>query len=108
MAMTLFSTNMTLDFDQDGFLTDPKQWNETIAKEIAQKDGLGQLNQAHFSIIQYLREHHLKYGSLPVMKHVCRVNHLGEHCVTELFHSPREAWRVSGLPNPGEEAKTYM
>jgi tRNA 2-thiouridine synthesizing protein E len=25
-----------------------------------------------------------------------------------LFPSPREAWRIAGLPNPGEEAKAYM
>jgi hypothetical protein len=25
-----------------------------------------------------------------------------------LFPNPREAWRVAGLPNPGEEAKTYL
>lgn len=97
-----------LEFDEDGFLKQPHQWDEVIAKHIAEEDGIGELTSAHFGIIHYLREHHLKFGSLPAMKHVCRVNHLGEHCVIDLFQNTREAWRISGLPNPGEEAKAYM
>jgi tRNA 2-thiouridine synthesizing protein E len=34
--------------------------------------------------------------------------HLGEHGVQRLFGGCREAWRIAGLPNPGEEAKNYM
>ena len=29
-------------------------------------------------------------------------------CMPDLFRSVRTAWRVAGLPNPGEEAKAYM
>jgi len=28
--------------------------------------------------------------------------------VENLFRSEREAWRIAGLPDPGEEAKAYM
>jgi tRNA 2-thiouridine synthesizing protein E len=43
------------------------------------------------------------------MRHVCGVTHLEKHCVTDLFgNGSKEAWRVAGLPNPGEEAKAYM
>ena len=33
---------------------------------------------------------------------------MDKHCVDKLFHSQREAWRVAGLPDPGEEARAYM
>jgi len=97
-----------LDFDEDGFLKDPGVWSQELAEIIAELDGIGSLGPDHWSIISYLREHHLKYGSLPVMSHVCRKQNLKKRAVMDLFGGCREAWRVSGLPNPGEEAKSYM
>ncbi len=97
------------EFDEDGFLVDPSHWSEGFASEIAQHDGIAQLTEAHWRVIHTLREHYLQYGSLPNMRHVLRVNHLDDLCYNTLFgHSCREAWRIAGLPNPGEEAKTYM
>jgi len=97
-----------LQFDEDGFLIDPLSWTPELAIGIADTDGLMTLTPEHWKIIDYLREHYLKSGTLPVMNHICRVNHLERHCVHILFHTPREAWRVAGLPNPGEEAKARM
>lgn len=95
-------------FDADGFLLDTQKWDPELANDIAEKDGLEYLTQAHWNIIYYLREHYYKYHNLPVMRHVCRLYGMPSHCVDELFHGCKEAWRISGLPNPGEEAKTYM
>ena len=99
---------VTPSFDEDGFLRDPATWNIKVATRIADQDLLSSLTPAHWDIIHFLRSHYLAHGSLPPMSHVCRVTHQGPHCVSELFHDEREAWRVAGLPNPGEEAKTYM
>lgn len=35
-------------------------------------------------------------------------NGLDADCLHQLFRSPRQAWRIAGLPNPGEEAKAYL
>jgi tRNA 2-thiouridine synthesizing protein E len=96
------------ELDDDGFLKDPALWDEDFARSLARIDGLGDLGPAHFSILRYLREHYLAHGALPPMKHVCRATHLPFHAVGDLFHGAREAWRLAGLPNPGEEAKSYM
>ena len=97
-----------LAFDEDGFLIDPSQWNKQAAKMIAAMDDIGPLGPDHWSVIYYLREHHLTYGSLPPMAQVCRTAHLGKYAVHWLFGGCRAAWRVAGLPNPGDEALTYM
>lgn len=95
-------------FDEDGFLVDPATWTREAARQIAAADGVGRLTPDHWAIIFDLRERYLKSGSLPVMSHICRVHHLKRGAVNELFGGCRRAWRVAGLPNPGEEAKTYM
>ena len=95
--------------DSEGFLREPELWNEQIARAIARFDGLPQLTHDHWVIIRALREHFDRFGAaLPAFSHVCITNHMDKHCVGNLFNSQREAWRVAGLPDPGEEAKAYM
>jgi tRNA 2-thiouridine synthesizing protein E len=107
MATALNQASMTT-FDPDGFLHDPAQWSHEWAEQLARQDGLPALGAEHWHVLAYLREHYIRYGAVPSMGQVCWLNGMDRHCMTELFPSPREAWRLAGLPNPGEEAKAYM
>jgi len=97
----------TMAFDRDGFLTSPESWNEELARRIAVENGVGELSEEHWEIIRFLRKHYLE-GGLPAVSHVCHVHHFDHHCISELFQSMKVAWRIAGLPNPGEEANAYM
>lgn len=105
---TMTKEGVPLEFDEDGFLIDPAAWNKELAQQIAGEDGVGSLSDSHWAVIDELRGHYLNHGSLVPTSHACRVNNLDPLCVAELFRSMREAWRIAGLPNPGEEAKSYM
>ena len=97
------------DFDSGGFLKNPNVWSEQLASEIARTDGLTELTQSHWNVIHWLRDHFDRFGAAPpAFRHICHVNHLGPHGVEALFHTAREVWRIAGLPDPGEEARTYM
>lgn len=97
------------EFDMAGFLKNPTQWSEQLANEIASKDGLTELTQSHWNVIHWLREHFDRFGTAPpAFRHIAHINHLGPHGIEALFRTPREAWRIAGLPDPGEEARTYM
>lgn len=95
-------------FDEDGLLKDPAQWNEALAVEIARLDGIGRLTEEHWEVIRSLREHYAKFGVAPAMSHICRRHGKDRYWIHDLFHTCLGAWRVAGLPNPGEEAKTYL
>ncbi|HSQ06801.1 MAG TPA: TusE/DsrC/DsvC family sulfur relay protein [Chromatiaceae bacterium] len=97
-----------LAVDGDGCLAEPSQWNEQLARRIAEVDGVGLLTPDHWAIIHYLREHHFTYGSIPPMAQACHSHGMDKHAVQHLFGGCRTAWRVAGLPNPGEEALSYM
>jgi len=94
--------------DADGFLLDPKAWDETLAQRLATADGLGTLSAVQMEILHCLRDVYFRTGGLPALPHVCHLVGRSPVCLTELFPSAREAWRLAGLPNPGEEAKAYM
>jgi dissimilatory sulfite reductase related protein len=107
--MSNYTQGLKIETDADGFLLHPEDWNELVAAQLAENDGIAPLTDAHWSVIQTLRRHWLEVGGIPPLHHVCVENHLDPHCITALFKDHgREAWRLAGLPNPGEEAKAYL
>lgn len=95
-------------FDEDGFMRDMSSWNEDLARRIAASDGLGDLDERQIALLKQLRRGYQRAEALPAVPHVCHLDGLEPDCMTRLFPSVREAWRLAGLPNPGEEAKAYM
>lgn len=98
----------TAIFDLDGFLLDPAMWNEGLADRIAQNDGLGELNELQLGLLHALRREFSRHGTVTALSHVCHLTGQSGNCMQRLFPNSREAWRVAGLPNPGEEAKSYL
>jgi tRNA 2-thiouridine synthesizing protein E len=95
-------------FDEDGFLYDPSLWNPRLAQNIAQHDGITELEYRHWIMIAEMRKYYYQYHTPPAMHFICHHSHLGSNCAGLFHHNAREAWRIAGLPNPGEEAKAYL
>ena len=98
---------VTPRFDADGFLAEPGEWTEEMARQIADLDGFD-LTERHWRVIHALRDCYSAPGALPALPHACHVAGIDGRCMEELFHGGREAWRIAGLPNPGEEARAYL
>ena len=105
---TLHSVPSPAIFDADGFLIDPTMWSESLADRIARNDGLGELSELQIGLLHALRREYSKHGTVTALSHVCHLTGQSANCMQQLFPSPREVWRVAGLPNPGEEAKAYL
>jgi tRNA 2-thiouridine synthesizing protein E len=102
------SNNHSALFDSSGFLIDPNVWSITLADRIAQADGLGELNDLQIGLLHALRNEYAKHGCVTALSHVCHLTGQSSDCMQHLFPNPRIAWRVAGLPDPGEEARTYL
>lgn len=98
----------TAQFDDAGLLLDAGMWNVALAQQIAFQNEIGMLTEDHWKIIYALRAHYEKFGVAPAMQNICHDLGRGRFWVHDLFHTCLNAWRVAGLPNPGEEAKTYL
>jgi sulfur relay (sulfurtransferase) DsrC/TusE family protein len=105
---TRLDTPGTAVFDPDGFLIDPAMWSEGLADQVAHNDGLGQLSELQLALLRILRREFARHGSVTALSHVCHLAGQDPDCLQRLFPGAREAWRIAGLPNPGEEAKTYL
>ena len=45
----------TVQLDDEGYLTDPGQWNEDIARALASEEGI-ELTPEHMKVIRWIRE----------------------------------------------------
>jgi TusE/DsrC/DsvC family sulfur relay protein len=95
-------------FDEDGFLSESEDWTPSLAEDLARREGLSELTAKHWEVIHHVRERYFSLGALPVMRLVCRAIGLDPNKAHHLFSSCKSLWRIAGLPNPGEEAKSYM
>ncbi len=53
--------------DADGHLQDPADWSPELARWWAAQDGL-EFSEAHWWLIEFVRDHHRKYDMPPLMR----------------------------------------
>ena len=95
-------------FDESGLLIDPADWSPALAQKLAGLAGLGPLTERHWAFLMSLRAYYEKFHAPPPPHKVCHDLHLPRSCGHELFDTCLSAWRIAGLPDPGEEAKAYL
>lgn len=106
--MKNLNTSFNARLDADGYLVDPKEWDRQVAFDLATHAGIKQLSQKHWRIIERLRAYYARNAALPMIRSLCQETSLEQDCVSRLFGDPSVAWRIAGLPNPGEEPSAYM
>jgi dissimilatory sulfite reductase related protein len=90
------------EVDGDGFLSKPELWNKDIAVLIAKYDGIDDLSEKHWAIINIIRNNWLEKGMAPMIRVICQSTGLKLRDIYELFPlgPARGACRVAGLPKP--------
>ena len=93
--------------DEEGFLADPSDWDRSFTERRAVEQGV-YLTDQHWQLVELIRDKYMRLGSLPPMRSVCKSVGLNKYALKRQFGSCLNLWKMAGLPNPGEEAKTYM
>lgn len=88
--------------DDDGFIEDFNIWNEQVALALANADGVTELTEDHWKIINYLREYYAKFGIAPMIRKLCKETGYSLTEVYALFPSgpANGACKVAGLAKP--------
>ncbi|MEN8156032.1 MAG: TusE/DsrC/DsvC family sulfur relay protein [Bacteroidota bacterium] len=53
MAQKTFA-GVTVEVNDEGYMTDPSQWNKEIAAELAKEEGI-ELTDKHYEVLEFLR-----------------------------------------------------
>jgi tRNA 2-thiouridine synthesizing protein E len=98
---------LKINVDEDGYLVKLEDWTETLARALAEQEGIHDLSEDQLDILRFMRQYYQKYQFFPIVRFVCKNVGQPRNCVTEKFMNPVTAWKVAGLPNPGEEVRTF-
>ena len=101
MTMTLIA-DAPVDVDAEGFLTDPGQWNETIAIAIAHANGIAELTERHWLVVRFMRECYLATGTAPSIRALGKESGVPIKELYQLFPKgpAKLAARIGGIPKP--------
>jgi tRNA 2-thiouridine synthesizing protein E len=95
---TIKSGEKTVTLDDEGYLTNQKEWDEGVAQALAKHEGLEKLTAEQVEIIRFMREYYGKHNAFPILNYVCKNIKQPRKCVNEEFINPDKAWKIAGLP----------
>jgi TusE/DsrC/DsvC family sulfur relay protein len=92
----------TYDVDEDGFLENPEIWNREVAIDFASTEGVTELTDDHWKVIDYLRNYYLQFGIAPMIRKLCKETGFKLNEIYNLFPSgpAKGACKLAGLPKP--------
>lgn len=99
-VVTLLSA--PVEVDAEGFLQQPEQWTEDLALEIARQNGLPDLNDRHWLVINFMRQTYLKTGTAPTIRTLGKDSGVPVKELYQLFPKgpAKLAAKIGGIPKP--------
>jgi len=91
----------TIDFDDEGFMTTPTQWNEDIARALANEIDI-ELTDRHFLVLAFMRKEHEANGTAPSLRKIKNESGVGTKELYKLFPKgpAKKAAFIAGLGKP--------
>ena len=101
MPITTYAgTEVTVN--DDGFFTDPAQWREDMAPQIAAAEGIGELTDQHWQVIKFMRHEYEGKGTGPTVRVLGKTSGVSIKELYQLFPKgpAKTAAKIAGIPKP--------
>jgi len=91
----------TIDFDEEGFMSDPAQWDDEVAKVLAKEIGID-LTDRHFIVLNFMRKETETNGSAPSLRKIKNDSGVSTKELYKLFPKgpAKKAAFIAGLGKP--------
>ena len=92
----------TVEFDDEGFLSNPDDWTEELAAELAKQVGIDSLSEGHWKVINFMRSDFKDKGQVPTIRRIKNAGGVPTKELYQLFPDgpAKKAAKVSGLGKP--------
>ena len=92
----------TLELDEDGHLANHADWDEEVAKAFAVEVGVGDLNEDHWKVINFMRKVYDEDGDAPSIRRLTKESGVDTKSLYKLFPKgpAKKVAKVSGLGKP--------
>lgn len=92
----------TVEVNEEGFMTNPNEWNEDIAKILADEEGISELTPEHWDVIAYCRKNAEETGAAPTLRQITVGSGVTTKEIFKLFPKgpAKKVAKISGLGKP--------
>lgn len=92
----------SLAIDHDGNLVNLTDWDVQIANELAKEEGINELTEKHWQVINYMRKVFSETGDSPSIRKLTKESGVETKELYALFPKgpAKKAARIAGLPKP--------
>ena len=88
--------------NDEGFFTDPGQWREEMAPQIASAEGITELTERHWQVIKFMRHEYETKGTGPTVRVLGKTSGVTVKELYQLFPKgpAKLAAKIAGIPKP--------
>jgi TusE/DsrC/DsvC family sulfur relay protein len=99
---TLVLAGQSVEVNEEGFLVNPGDWSKEIAVDIAKQEGIDELTDAHWKVIDFCRERATETGSAPTLRQITTGSDITTKELFALFPKgpAKKVAKISGLGKP--------
>jgi len=95
-------SGVAIEVGERGYLKDPAVWNRDVAQFLAAGEGMGELQDEHWRIVDYVRDFcDRNDGAWPLPQRISK--DVGVEFKRFFRGSPEVVFKVAGLPEPGDK-----
>jgi tRNA 2-thiouridine synthesizing protein E len=101
MAQATYA-NTPVEVNDQGFFTDPSQWTEAMAPEIAASVGIGELTDRHMEVIRFQRAQYEENGDGVSVRALSKLSGIPVKELYTLFPKgpAKLSSLIAGIPKP--------
>jgi len=90
----------TIELTDEGFLTDPSEWNKDVAIALAKEEGI-ELTDKHYEVFEYLRDQQAA-GTVLTIRRVGKSGIVDIKGLYDLFPGGplKKSSKLAGIPKP--------
>jgi tRNA 2-thiouridine synthesizing protein E len=94
-------TGTEVTVNDEGFFTDPSQWREDMAPQIAHGEGI-ELTDRHWQVIKFMRHEYEAKGTGPTVRVLGKTSGVTVKELYQLFPKgpAKTAAKIAGIPKP--------
>lgn len=91
-----------IEFDDEGFVTDPNLWSKEVAEVLAKEEGIEQLSDLHWQVIGFCRSDFQAQGESPTLRRITKAGGVPTKDIYRLFPKgpAKKVARIAGLHKP--------
>ena len=92
----------TVEVNEEGFLVNPSEWTKEIAVELAKEEGIAELTESHWKVIDFSRQSAGTSGNSPTLRGITTGSGVTTKELFTLFPKgpAKKVAKIAGLGKP--------